>query len=285
MVQIHLTTYTHHKRIRNVALNKKYRIATWNVERPRRINARRQLISQKIENVNSDIIILTETSNLIDLGTEYFAVKTQPAVTCPNEQWATIWTKWPVIRELPTYDDTRAICALIRTPFGDLIVYGTILPYHMAGVNAGGKYLEQDCSPWELHEKSIVGLGDDLKKLKLDYPDSPLCIAGDFNQTRDNLRGGYGNNRLKLLLGEILHKNHLNCLTEENFSENGKLNPDPKTGKTRRNIDHICISSAWKSLMQNLGVNAWDHFNELGFRMSDHNGVLFDFEISEFKKV
>jgi hypothetical protein len=263
---------------RSLKLNNKFRIATWNVERPRTITPRIKLISQSIEKLNPSIIILTETSNLINLGPEYFAVKTKPAVTCPNEQWATIWTKWPVKRELATYDATRAVCALIKAPFGELIVYGTIFPYHMAGVKNGGKYQEQGYAAWELHEKSLTSFGKDLKKLISGYPDVPLSVAGDFNQARDNGKGGYGTKRVRLLLSEKLSENNIDCLTEENFSETGKLKPNPKTGKPRRNIDHICFSAWWHSKLSSIEVDAWDHFTDQGVRMSDHNGVLIDFD-------
>lgn len=261
-----------------MSVSKKYRIATWNLERPLRVSPANQLALQKIEELNPDIIVLTETSNLIDLGSEYFSVKSKPVVKYPNEQWATIWTKWPVVCELHTYNDTRATCALIRAPFGDIIVYGTILPYHGAGVS-GGKYPEQGCANWELHEKSIIGLDSDLIKIKSEYPSSTICIAGDFNQTRDNQSRGYGVNHLRSLLGEILRKNEVVCLTEENFEVSGKLKPNPKTGKTRKNIDHICFSSALISSFHSMEVNAWDHFTDDNVFMSDHNGVLIDFDL------
>jgi hypothetical protein len=261
-----------------MTLSRKSRIATWNLERPLKISKRVQLALQKIEALNPDIIILTETSSIVDLGSEYYAVKSKEILKCPNEQWVTIWTRWPIVRELKTYDDTKAICALIAAPFGNLIVYGTILPYHMAGVN-GGKYPEQNCTPWELHEKSIVGLGIDIKTYLAEYQEIPICVAGDFNQTRDNCKGGYGLNRLRLLLSEILRGYHLDCLTEENFGETGKLKQNPRTGKTRRNIDHILVSSKWHSSFQNLDINAWDHFTDQGVFMSDHNGVFIDFNL------
>ncbi|VAX15058.1 hypothetical protein MNBD_NITROSPINAE04-243 [hydrothermal vent metagenome] len=79
------------------------------------------------------------------------------------------------------------------------------------------------------------------------------------------------------LLTEKLDACNLTCVTDEDFGGNGKLNPDPKKGSTRRNIDHICISKHWKENLKDKTVGAWDHFTDDGEYMTDHNGVYFDF--------
>lgn len=48
-----------------------YKIANWNLERPKSKTERTKLILEKIKEVNADLIVLTETSNEVDLSEIY----------------------------------------------------------------------------------------------------------------------------------------------------------------------------------------------------------------------
>ncbi len=262
---------------------KKYRIANWNLERPVKSTKKLTLAIEKIQEINPDIIILTETSSLVDLGPKYSVSQTQEYNDLPNEQWAAIWSKWPIEKEIKTFDSNRTTCALIQAPFGKLIVYATIIPYHNAGVFDGGKYgyAPKAYKAWQMHKENIILQSADWLKILADNPNIPLCVAGDFNQTRDGNKGGYGTIDCRNLLTQALEICNLRCVTEEDFGKNGKLHKDPKKGYPRRNIDHICISNSLLDKLNNIYIGAWDHFTENGKYMSDHNGVFIDFNLKE----
>lgn len=233
-----------------------------------------QAIKSKIQEINAEILALTETSELIDLSSDYFSIKSQEFPHYQDAPWITIWSRWPITESITTFNPYRTACCLIDSPFGQLIVYGTIIPYHMAGVS-GNRYPEKGKKVWQMHLEDILAQTEDWKKIMSNYPGIPLVIAGDFNQTRDNIPMGYGTGQARKLLTQKLLDNGLVCITESDFGFSGYLTPDPKKQKIRRNIDHICISRS-PSLEMDYQVGAWDHFTDDGFFMSDHNGVYVD---------
>ena len=129
-----------------------------------------------------------------------------------------------------------------------------------------------------MHKENIILQSADWIKILAEYNDIPLVVAGDFNQTRDDLKGGYGTKATRELLTLALETCNLSCVTNEDFSANGKLKKDPKKGTIKRNIDHICISKNWKEKLKT-NIGAWDHFTDDGKYMTDHNGVYLDFNI------
>lgn len=257
--------------------DKTYRIANWNVERPKIGTKKTKLVIEQINKINADIFILTETSNAINLKPFYKAVKSIPFDRNPNEQWVTIWSKWEIKKEIETFDNKRTTCALIKAPIGDLIIYGTIIPYHMAGVS-GKRYEFSGYKAWELHEEDIIRQSNDWKKIQSENNNIPFFVIGDFNQTRDNLPKGYGTISGRDLLTKKLKETELTCLTGIDFSKTKQLSIDIKKGKVRRNIDHICVSTNWLNSLENYEIGAWDNFDKNGNYMSDHNGVYLEFK-------
>ena len=257
--------------------NFKYKISTWNLDRPTNNSERAELILNKILKDNSDILILTETSNAIDLSENYkFSLKAKPFERTPNEHWITIWTKWEISKQLETFNENRTTCGLIKTPFGEIIIYGTIIPYHMAGVS-GMRYGNLNYKTWQYHEEDIYKQSDDWKRIITENPDIPLFVIGDFNQCRMNGMGGYGTVEMKNLLTKKLNESNLLCVSEKDFSEE-YLTKDPRKGTIRKNIDHICVSKSWFEKVESFEVGAWNNFNEEGKLLSDHNGVFMYFD-------
>jgi len=252
-----------------------YRIANWNVERPQKLNQKSNLAIETINELNADVIVLTETSNVIQLNNYKYISKTKEYDVYPNEQSAVIYSKWEIEKEI--ISTQSEVAALIRAPFGKIIVYATIISYHMSGVNDNGKFYKRNYKAWERHKEEIELSNKDWKYINSLYPDIPLLILGDFNQTRDGYKRGYGTEECRQLLSDKLFDNQLTCITEEDFSLTNKLSPDPKKNTTRRNIDHICVSNKWLENLDSYYIGAWDHFNEDGYYISDHNGVYMDF--------
>ena len=257
--------------------NFKYKISTWNLDRPKQNTERTKLILDKIRSTNSDILVLTETSNAIDLSKEFeFSLKSKPFERTPNEQWITIWSKWEILQQLDTFNNNRTTCGKIKTPFGEIIIYGTIIPYHMAGVS-GVRYGNLNYKTWQYHEEDIFNQSEDWKRIISKNLETPFFIIGDFNQCRTKNQNGYGTDEMRELLSNKLNINGLICITEKDFSGN-YLTTEPRKATIRKNIDHICISKNWIEKLENYEVGAWNHFNENDTLMSDHNGVFLTFD-------
>ncbi len=253
-----------------------YKIANWNLERPKYRTEKTILAIKKIKEINADIIVLTESSNAIDLSDLYvYQISTLSHENTPDEQWVTILSKWKITKQIETFDNYRTVSGVVESPFGKFSVFGTIIPYHQAGVS-GVRYGNLNYKAWEYHEKDLYAQSENWKKI-LEMEKLPLFIIGDFNQTRFNNKG-YGTPKVRQILTNLLQELDLKCVTEVDFS--GKfLTVDPKKGIIRNNIDHICLSNGILNQMKYYKVGAWNHFNEHGKFMSDHNGVYFEFDI------
>jgi|GEM_PF-97180 len=252
----------------------KHRIANWNLERPLKINKKSQLAINKINEINADVLVLTETSSFIELNQYPYISRTKEYKDYPNEQSAVIYSKWEIEKEVVRTEGE--IASLINTPFGKIIVYAMIISYKNSCINQ----IKEDGSiykGWDKHKEEIKLSDEHWRYISSLYPTVPLFVLGDYNQTRDGYKRGYGTEEVRLLLTNALNSNNLTCVTEEDFSMSKKLSVDPKKGKVRRNIDHISISSDFFNSLDEYYIGAWDHFTEDGYYMSDHNGVYIDF--------
>ena len=148
------------------------KVSVWNLMRPNsKTVERNSLFLDTLNQIDQDIIILTETNSIIEFGDKYFSVSTTPLPKLvdkytyePGENRVTIFSKFPFIRQIPTADSYTSVCAETITPFGQLIIYGTIIGYL-------GGLLE----PFE----------SDLKKQTLDLTqlakEGNICFGGDLN--------------------------------------------------------------------------------------------------------
>ena len=148
------------------------KISVWNLMRPNlKTVERNSLFIDTLNQINPDIIILTETNSIIDFGDKYFSVSTEPLPKLVDkytyetgENRVTIFSRYPFVRQIPTADSYTSVCAETETPFGHLIIYGTIIGFL-------GGLLE----PFE----------SDLKKQTLDLThlakQGNICFGGDLN--------------------------------------------------------------------------------------------------------
>ena len=245
-----------------------FRIATWNLDHASRSNRPIQAQKEQINKIGADVLILTETCSDVELSDLYAS----SASSNPNryqKHYSAIWSHWPLLQRFETYDDETATCVRVESPFGDLLIYGTILTY------AGDKGPEGSSGHWIEHHNEIAKQGEDWTRIQKLTQGIPFIVAGDFNQARDG-RGQYHSSKSIELLNSQLQRNSLACLTDEDFGENGKLRPDPRKGYCRHNIDHICVT---KGAFQIEKVGAWDHFTDIQ-ELSDHNGVFVDLDLA-----
>jgi exonuclease III len=240
------------------------RIATWNLDHAS--NGSRPVEEQLkvIYRYNPDLVVLTETCDRVDLADKGYVCR----VSSPNKyrkNYSAIWSKWPIVEEVATCDPVLTTSVRVQCPLGDLIIVGTILTWH------GYKGQDGKSKKWDEHDKEILKQGEDWERIQRAHKGIPMIVAGDFNQARDG-EGTYHSKDGIRLLNEQLERCGLISLTDENFFLNRKLKIDPRTGRHRSNIDHVCVS---KDRFQTLAVGAWDHFSD-DVELSDHNGVFAD---------
>ncbi|MBD1821071.1 endonuclease/exonuclease/phosphatase family protein [Cyanobacteria bacterium FACHB-DQ100] len=236
----------------------RFRIATWNLERPRQngwIKNQRRL--DRIREIDADIWVLTETNAAIDLNPDYKCIASESYEGHkPGENLTTLWSRWKILRSIPTFNSTCAVCAEIESPFGLVIIYGTVITW------ANDKGIHGTSKRWEEHRRSIQQHHEDWLRIQKQYPSHLMCIAGDFNQSRDK-SGWYEEKQSVEMLSAALHDLSLVCVTEQKFQ-----------GLSRSTIDHICLSECL--VPYKMSVNAWEGETPERGRMSDHNGVFVD---------
>jgi hypothetical protein len=238
------------------------RIATWNLERPKQnggVKNQRRL--NKIYEINADVWVLTETNAAIELQDDFTSLTSSPCEWHQSgESLSTIWAKWEVLHPITTFDPHWAVCTEVNSPFGAMIIYGTVITY------ANDKGVSGTAERWEEHRRLIQRHHEDWSRIQKLYPDHLMCIAGDFNQSRD-CSGWYEEKQSVEMLSAALCDLSLVCVTEENFQ---------KKGFSRSTVDHICLSKSLLPYM--LEVGAWEGKNLNGEKMSDHNGVFVDLQ-------
>ncbi|MGV0024057.1 endonuclease/exonuclease/phosphatase family protein [Phormidesmis priestleyi] len=244
-------------------------IATWNLQKlTPRSWSRKDSIKQKIQEINADIWVFTEVRYGAELAAEFlpnYSVTTSQEYGSRNAD-VMICSRFPhqkISLEFQTYETA---CVLVKLDSNHpLIVYGTIIPYKNFGVVSPTKLSDDQpyVAVWEKHREAVLHQGNDWETLTQKYPNHALCVAGDFNQSR-NGTGWYSTPEVEDLLTKELDRNHLICITEKDF-----------VLTNRQNIDHICIS---RDFAKDHQVSAWENFTDT-VTMSDHNGVMAEFLI------
>lgn len=241
------------------------RVATWNLERPRRGDgARAERQRQAMERIDADIWVLTEAHHDLAPAAGFEGTWTRVADRdgAVGEVWTAIWSRYP-LQPLPaTRDEARAVGALVepghRRP---VVVYGTVLPWlgsswrgHPgAGGVAFAAALEAQLADW-LH-------------LRERYRDCDFILAGDFNQDLA-IRHHYGSRRNQQVLRSALDTAGLQCLTS------GDQDPVWRgTGGYRATVDHICANPelAARALHP---ASCWPAGRDPQASRSDHFGVV-----------
>lgn len=185
----------------------------------------------------------------------------------PGENRTTIWSRFPIRRQVQTHDPETAVCAEIESSGQRMLIYGTVLPYHAAGTKYPYRSRGETVSgkkTWQLHYESIASHAEEWQRLRREHPFHPFVIGGDLNQNRDGRRW-YGTKHGRQQLGLALVGADLVCATEVtvNTEDGETLTPC---------IDHICMDQGLqKRVAKIIGWTAGT--TETGRRVSDHNGV------------
>jgi endonuclease/exonuclease/phosphatase family metal-dependent hydrolase len=250
------------------------RIATWNVERPTNATSpRSKRILARLREVDADIWILTETHDDISPGTAYSAWATKPVPEAPTrhrdgERRTIVWSRWPIKERIDEDISHRTSCVLLETPLGDLVIFGTIIPYHGRGCPPHGTLRR-----WEAHYAAIAVQGASWQRLRRKFAGCGLCVAGDFNQTREG-RFSYGTKWGRTLLDLALENADLSDTTVPSLVAREEVDGSNwALANGVQPIDHIAISHAWAQRIQAIG--AWTGKSANGY-LSDHSGVWID---------
>ncbi len=232
------------------------RIGTWNVEYAEG-EAKNRLRIQRLHRAHADIWVLTETHDRLDLGPGYTAVSS-PASRKGGGRWVTIWSRFLVVKVVLTVDVDRTTAAIVDSPGGPLLVFGTVLPWHSDPGSSG------TAKNWTEHHRVIPEQGEEWRRLLEAHPGVGLVVTGDLNTTV-GCSTYYGTKVGRQLLGDALEGAGLACATREERRPAGLVE--------HPFIDHVCLDHALDQTAR--VVDAWDGVVD-GVNLSDHSAVVVE---------
>jgi hypothetical protein len=214
------------------------RVATWNLDRPKK--SKRQLIIDKLIEINADILILTETNSYIQLD-DYICISTELLPkSFDNQKYevgenrVSILTKHKTINRHETYDSYTTVCTDIETPDGILMVYGSIIGF----LGNMQPYFDRD----------LYGQVADFERL---FANRQICYAGDLNTT---------------FSGRVWPSKKAKQILVDSFEKYKLTNT---TARIEGTVDHIVLSTSFIDNKQ-LEIETWNQDKKL----SDHVGHL-----------
>ncbi len=241
------------------AMGTELRIGTWNLDHARGVTAKARRIAL-LAAMDADIWVLTETND--DHAPEGFrgAHSAPRDGSRPGGRWVSIWSRLPILEVIPVADANRTVAALIDTPLGRTVVFGTVLPWHS---DRGEPPSDPPPRNWQEQDRVTPLQGAASRDLRHAFPDARLCVAGDLNM---NLGGPhlYGTARGRGLLTRAMEEADLACLTSFDRVPAGAL----KQGL----IDHILFDAAYAERAE--VVATWEGRTADGARLSDHSGAV-----------
>lgn len=197
------------------------KIAIWNLMRPNaKTIERNQLFLDKLKEAAADIIILTETNSVIQPEGNYHSLSSAQLVgTDQNIDYkqgecrVEIFSRYPFVRQIQTTDPSMSVCGEVETPYGPLIVYGTVIG-DLGG--RGGTFKEdfetQSEELTKLVKQGNVLLGGDLN-ISFPEPVYPSHDAADNattlfkNLSLTNLTKHFPNNAIHCVICSSFIKN------------------------------------------------------------------------------
>lgn len=235
------------------------RIGTWNVE----YAAGSEKNAKRLDVLRAnpaDIWVLTETHDDLDLSPTHLAVHShQRPAKRPGARWVSIWTTFEVSHRIEVTEPERTVAAMLNTPVGQMVVYGTVLPWH----SDRGKHAEDVEVPyWSEHHREIPRQAAEWSALRDRHKQALMCVAGDLNM---NIAGPhyYGTKLGRSLLADAMDANRLACVTSTDRLPPGTLKHPP--------IDHVLLSDHLASHAAITGT--WEG-TQAGVRLSDHSGLV-----------
>ena len=219
------------------------KIGNWNIERLKKIK-KKDAILNEINLRNFDILVLTEYDERIKPKGFNYQISTESLMNVNTDNYkkterrTTVFSKYPILNQLETFNKYTACCAELKTEYGNLVVYGTIF----------GIYGNRNENFKLDLERQIL----DFKKIT---SEKNICIVGDYNQT-------FSDNYYYTKFGR------------ETINENFKaLQIINLTAELSENIDHISISENFIGKAE-LKIETWN----MDKKLSDHIGISITIE-------
>ena len=213
-------------------LRNRLAICNWNVERVQPNSSKFEQISKECAGKESDIWFLTESHDKLVPAERFFSTFSgiPDRESKSGERLISLWSRWPIF-SLNHYvtDKSRGAAGLITdSPFGSLVLYGLVLPW-------GGDKRTSDNGNFKAYQLALLEIKLDLMRLKAEYPNSSLVVAGDFNQSLVDVPY-YGSKMKRASLESTFQEIGLIALTS------GEKDPIYRDSKPYACIDHIFIS-------------------------------------------
>ena len=216
------------------------RIATWNVERLKH-HVKTDVMLQAVEEVNADILVLTETDRRFVPDYPYVCHspllrEIRPDYYREAENRVSIYSRFPVIKEYKTNDMYTCVCVELLTDRGNLLAYGTIMGIFGNREASFNSDLEMQMS--------------DIRRLSMEG--HSLCVIGDFNLS-------FADNYYYTKFGRnLVRQTFRNCEI------------DILTQDVPECIDHIAVSKGFAG--ERAAVAEWNKDKSL----SDHKGIVVE---------
>ena len=169
---------------------------------------------------------------------------------------------WPILEKHVTSDQLRSAAVTIRTSFGPLLVFGSVLPWRSDGAYA-------PLNGTEAFLRALDSQAKDWKKLRQKNRNCEFCLAGDFNQ---ELSGSIfvGSKVGQSALENALKQADLECQTSGSDDPVFQL-----TTQITSSIDHVCLSKELASRVKRK-PEAWPKADKPDKNLSDHFCVYID---------
>lgn len=215
------------------------KIATWNIERPNKSTKRNQAIINCVAKINADILILTESNEIINFADKYNYFHSSKLIDTyykDGERRVSIYSKFSLIRKIETFRNDTSICVQFKTPLGDLAVYGTVIGIHGNRRKSFNEDLDLQLEDFDKIAES-----------------NNFCISGDLNISFSDNYYYTNEGRQKL---------------NSSFNELNLLN---LTANIPQNIDHIILSKTFIG-ERNINIETWN----MDKKLSDHIGVAVE---------
>lgn len=217
------------------------KIGNWNIERLKKVNKKEEILNE-INKRNFDILVLTEYDERIEpFGFEYkISTESLQSMNTDNyketERRSVIFSKYPILNKIETFDKYTSCCAELKTEYGNLVVYGTIIGIY----GNRNKNFKEDLG------KQIL----DFKKITAE---KNICIVGDYNLS-------FSDNYYYTKFGRETINNNFQEFKIENL-----------TAELNENIDHIAISKGFIR-KSDFKIETWN----LDKKLSDHIGIMIE---------
>ena len=219
------------------------KIATWNIERPTQSGQKSTAIVDYLKKLNADVLVLTETNKFINLGAEYELFHTEifsGDFYKSGDRQVTVFSKYPIVRHIPTFRADTSLCLVIDTPYGELVVYGTII----GNFGNGGDQFKLDLEK-QLTDFECIGKTQNF------------CVIGDLNISFSDDVYFTKDGRKKL---------------RNSFEQ---LGMKIMTEQITQNIDHIVLTKEFIASKKIIN-GFWNDTENKATRLSDHKGVFLE---------